>query len=84
MTRVVGFTYSCRKFLIVTCSQDTNGGISYMLVVTLPLEADLEQPLRDYSGAVSMLPCMSDEDFLAAYAAWKLRPISGYISAPGT
>lgn len=30
-----------------------------------------------------MHACMSDEDF-AAYAAWKLRPISGYISAPDT
>lgn len=62
MTLVVGFTYSCRKILIITCSHDTIGSISYSLVVTLPLEADLEQPLRDYSGAVSMLPCMSDED----------------------
>lgn len=58
MTLVVGFTCSCRKFLIITCSQDTIGVISYSLVVTLPLEADLEEPLRDYSGAVSMLPCM--------------------------
>lgn len=45
---------------IITCSHDTIGGISYSLVVTLPLEADLERPLRDYAGAVSILPCMSD------------------------
>lgn len=64
MTLVVGFTCSRRKILIITCSQDTIGVISYSLVVTLPLEADLEEPLRDYSGAVSMLPCMSDEDLL--------------------
>lgn len=61
MAREVGFTYSCRKILTVACSQDTIGGISYSLVVTLSLEADLERPfIRDYSGAGSMLPCMSD------------------------
>lgn len=85
--REVRFTCSCRQQWIMTYSHDTIGVISCTLVVTLPLEADLERPLREIIPGLFISPMHVRwilKDFFDAYVAWKLRLVNHYISAPST